>query len=163
VLVAVVVERHDLALEQVVELVGVGGVALRLVVVAALAADRPAVHAVEPLGPPAVEDGEVEDAVHRGLLTGGAGGLQRTARVVQPHVDAARERPTDRHVVVLEEQDAAVEAGVVGQRVDLRIRSWPPWSAGWALPANTSWTGRSGSVRMRSSRSRSRSTSVARL
>jgi hypothetical protein len=57
-------ERDHLALEQVVERVGVPGVLRRLVLaVDGSAVDLPAVRSVVPLHPPAVEHAEVEAAV----------------------------------------------------------------------------------------------------
>src|SRR5436190_4840965 len=63
VLVALIVGRHHLLLEQAVERIGIRGV-LRLRVVDAFAAvDDPAVRAVETLCPPTVADTQVRNAV----------------------------------------------------------------------------------------------------
>ena len=65
VVVALVVARHDLVLEEPVEVLGVGPVLGALVGVRLAAADRPAVVAGPALVPPAVEDADVDDAVLR--------------------------------------------------------------------------------------------------
>src|SRR5690606_26613158 len=117
-LVAAVVERDDLALEEGVQRVCVRRITALVVVVRAPAAYGPAVVALEALLPPAVEDREVEHPVHRGLLAAGPRRLEGTAWVVEPDVDTARQRPPDGHVVVLDEVNAASEALVVGQPVD---------------------------------------------
>ena len=59
--------------------------------------------AVVGLGPPAVEDREVQAAVEHDLLAAGAAGLERAARVVEPDVDALHQVPADVDVVVLDE------------------------------------------------------------
>ena len=77
--VALVVARDHLLLEDAVEVQGVGPVLGPLVGVGLAAADRPAVVAGPALVPPAVEDGQVDDAVGRGLHARRAGRLQRAA------------------------------------------------------------------------------------
>src|SRR5207247_661833 len=57
------------------------------------------------LRPPAVEDGEVEGAVHGRLHARGSARLHGPAGRVQPHVTAAREQASQGHVVVLEVDD----------------------------------------------------------
>ena len=69
-----------------------------------------------------------------------------------------------RDVVVGQEDDAVPDLGVVGEAARCSWISFlPPSSAGCALPAMTSCTGRSGWSRSRLSRSGSRSISVSRL
>ena len=82
-------------------------------------ADGEAVLAVVGLGPPAVEDRQVQAAVEHGLLAARAGGFQRPARIVEPHVDALHQVPADVDVVVFDEHDAAGEPRVVPQVGDL--------------------------------------------
>ena len=77
--------------------------------------DRPAVVAVVPLVPPAVEDREVQAAVERGLHARRAARLVGTQRVVQPDVAAGVERLGHRDVVVGQEHDAVPDLGVVGE------------------------------------------------
>ena len=69
-------------------------------------ADGEAVQAVVGLGPPAVEDRQVQAAVEHHLLAAGAAGLERPPRVVQPDVDALHQVPADVDVVVLDEERA---------------------------------------------------------
>ena len=61
----------------------------------------------------------VERAVGRRLHAARAARLERAARRVEPHVDAAHERARDAHVVVLEEDDAPAQPRVAA-RVDDR-------------------------------------------
>ena len=107
--VALVERRHDLALEQRVERLGVGRVGGGVVVGAGVAVDQPAVVAVVALGPPAVADAQVRHAVHRRLHAARAARLERLARVVQPHVAALHEVVRDVQVVVVDEGEAAAE------------------------------------------------------
>ena len=104
-----VVARHDLLLEDPVEVLGVGPVLGRLVRVRLAAADRPAVVAGPALVPPAVEDADVDDAVRRGLHAARPRRLERPARVVEPDVDAGDEIAGDPDVVVLEDEDPAAQ------------------------------------------------------
>ena len=57
------------------------------------------------LGPPAVEDRAVQPAIQHHLLPAGAARLHRTARHVQPDVDALDEVTAHVDVVVLDEED----------------------------------------------------------
>ena len=92
--------RHDLLLEQPVELLAIGLVGG--------AFDRPADVGRVALRPPAVEHREIQDAVDRGLHAARPRSLERPARSVQPDVTATHHRPGDTHVVVLEEDDATL-------------------------------------------------------
>src|ERR1035437_6592824 len=73
VLVAVVVERHDFLLEEPVQILSVVVVLGAVVGVGLATADGPAVVAAPALVPPAVEHGQVHDAVGRSLHAAGAG------------------------------------------------------------------------------------------
>ena len=115
----------------------------RSVVVLALA-DGPADSRSYRLGPPAVEDREVEPAVAAGLHAAGAAGLHGAARGVQPDVHALHQVAGHAHVVVLEEDDAAAQTGRSRAKCTIwRMSSLPAWSCGWALPAKMICTGRS--------------------
>ena len=103
--------RHDLLLEQVVELLAIGVVGGAL--------DRPADVGRIALGPPAVEHGEVEDAVDGRLHPARPRGLQGAARGVQPDVAAAHHRARNTHVVVLEEDNATLSAWLSPELDDL--------------------------------------------
>ena len=115
VLVGVVEARGHLVLDDVVERVGLDVVAALRVLDPVGGRDGPAVLAVEPLVPPAVEDGEVERPVERGLHARGAAGLERAQRVVEPDVAARVEVQRHRDVVVGQEDDAVAHLGVVGE------------------------------------------------
>ena len=82
-------------------------------------ADREAVRAVVRLGPPAVEDREVERAIQERLLARGPARLLRPARVVQPDVDALHELARDVDVVVLDEHDPVREPFLLRQPDDV--------------------------------------------
>src|ERR1035437_8391626 len=103
--IALVIERHDFLLEDPVDILSVAVVLSALIGVYATAADRPAVVADPALVPPAVEHGQVDNAVAGGLHAARAGRLQRAARVVRPHVHALNHESSDPHVVVLEDED----------------------------------------------------------
>src|ERR1035437_9708498 len=109
VLVAVVVERHDFLFEQPVEVQRIGVVLRPLVRVGLATADGPAVVADPALVPPAVENGQVRDAVARRLHATRPGCLKGTARVVEPDVDALDHEPGYAHVVVLKDEDATAQ------------------------------------------------------
>ena len=119
--VAIVEQRNHLLAQDAVQIGRVAGVGDAVVDVLRALADGKAVGAVEGLGPPAVEDREVQGPVEHGLLAAGAGGLQRPPRIVQPDVDALDQVPADVDVVVLDEDHALGEAGVeaeVGDPLD---------------------------------------------
>ena len=120
---AVVEPGDDLAFEQPIDRLGVVLVLPGLWFQLAAVADRPAVAAVAGLGPPAVEDRAVEAAVQRGFHPAGAGGLHRADGVVEPDVAAGGEHAADVHVVVLEHDHAAAEAGAVGVTIDALCKS----------------------------------------
>ena len=82
-------------------------------------ADGEAVEPVVGLGPPAVEYGQIEAAVEHDLLAAGAGGLERTARIVEPHIDALDQVAADVDVVVLDEDELVAELGVAHHARDL--------------------------------------------
>src|SRR5207244_2351204 len=71
------------------------------------------------LCPPAVEHGEVKAAVEHDLLPAGAGGLQRTARIVEPDIDTLHEMAADVDVIVLNEDELGGELGVAHALGDL--------------------------------------------
>ncbi len=72
-------------------------------------ADDEARFVVRRLVPPAVEDRQVQRAVHRGLHARRPGRLARALGRVQPDVAAGDERARERHVVVGQEEDAAFQ------------------------------------------------------
>ena len=113
--VEVVEARRDALLHEVVERGGLEVVTTVGVGDAVGRGDRPAVLAVVPLVPPAVEDRQVETAVERGLHARRAARLERAQRVVEPHVAAGVEQARHADVVVREEHDAVPDLGVVGE------------------------------------------------
>ena len=82
-------------------------------------ADGEAVEAVVGLGPPAIEDGEVEAAIEDYFLSAGAGGFEGAAGVVEPDVYALDEVTAYVDVVVLDEDELVAEFGVMHHLGDL--------------------------------------------
>ena len=83
--------------------------------------DPPAVLAVVALVPPAIQDGEVDHAIHARFHPRGSRCLQRMDGVVEPHIHAGHEPPRDVQVVALDEQQPSLElllARHVHQRAD---------------------------------------------
>ena len=80
-----------------------------------IVADGEAVGAVVAFAPPAVEDAEVQAAVAAGLHAAGAGGFERTPRIVQPDVAAGNHLPGDVDVVVFHEHQVAGQFAVFAQ------------------------------------------------
>ena len=109
--VARVVQRHHFFFERVEHRGGIERVA-PLGVLRIGAGNAPAVVLVEALGPPAVENADVEPAVDGGLDAGGAAGLERRHRIVEPDVDAGHQPARQLQVVVLEEHHVAGELRV---------------------------------------------------
>jgi hypothetical protein len=72
-----------------------------------VAGDRPPVRPVVRLGPPAVEDAELERPVERRLHPARPAGLHRPPGQVHPDVAAGDEVTTDLEVVVLDEDDSS--------------------------------------------------------
>src|SRR5205807_176481 len=97
---------HDLALQEPVQTLRLSYVIHVLPVEGRARWDRPA--QLRPVGlvPPAVEDAHVERAVGARLHATGAARLEESARIVEPHVGAVHEVPSEGYVVVLEEYDA---------------------------------------------------------
>ena len=82
-------------------------------------ANGEAVLAVEAFAPPAVEDAEVQAAVAAGLHAAGAAGFERAPRIIQPHIAAADHLAGDVDIVVLDEDEAALEFAVFAEVNDL--------------------------------------------
>src|SRR5207249_936577 len=118
-LVALVKKRNDLVGQGFVKAGAVLAVLLLDRVGMRIFADRKTVGAVVALPPPAVEDAEVEAAMSAGFHAAGAGGLQRTARGVEPDVAAGHHLPGDVHVVVLDEDEVSLEIAVFAEVDDV--------------------------------------------
>ena len=118
-LVALIEERNELVAENAVEVFAVAAVVEVQVGVDAALADGEAVEAVVGLGPPAIEHGEIEAAVENHLLPAGAGGFERTARIVEPDIDALDQMAADVDVVILHEDEFVAELGVAHHLGDL--------------------------------------------
>ncbi len=110
--VALIVERNHFIAEDAIQVFAVALVVHIHVGVGSAVADGEPVEPVVGFSPPAVEDGEIEAAVEHDFLSAGAGGLERTARVVEPHIDALDQVAADVDVVVLDEDKLVAEPGV---------------------------------------------------
>src|SRR5690606_27096461 len=117
--IAAIVQRHDLALEQVVHRVGLILVRRGALLLRGLEPPAVAVALFPALDPPAVEDREVRDTVRRGLHAAGAGRLERVTWVVHPHIDAGHEVLRKAHLVILDERNASTEPRIPRLKVDL--------------------------------------------
>ncbi len=118
-LIALEVAGDDLLREHFVEVGAVEAVLFLHVVHVGVFADGEAVGAVVGLAPPTVEDAEVEAPVAGGLHPAGARGLQRPPRRVEPHVAARGHRPCHMHVVVLDEDQVALQLAVLAEVDDV--------------------------------------------
>ena len=87
--------------------------------VSSAGSDGEAIQSVVRLGPPAVQDGEIEAAVQDHFLTARAGRLERPPGIVQPHVDALHEVASDINVVVFDKYKFVGELFVAHQLRDL--------------------------------------------
>ena len=119
VLIAIVVERNDLVLQHVVQAGGVPPVLLLDIHVRGAVSNGEAVQTVVSLGPPPVEHRAVEPTIQQHLLSAGAAGLLRTARVVQPDVDALDQVSAHVDVVVLDEHHPVAQLRGLGGVVNV--------------------------------------------
>ena len=108
-------------------------------------ADGEAVGAVVAFAPPAVEDAQIEAAVDAGLHAAGAGGLERPAGGVEPHVAAGDHLAGDVHVIVLEKHQVPLQVAVFAQVNDVLDVALAVIVARVGLAGKMNWTGRSGS------------------
>ena len=103
VLVLIVVKRHHFGFQDVIQRLEVALVLFGGRHVAHAVADGEPVEPVVGLGPPAVEDGQVEAAVEQHLLPAGSARLLRPARGIEPHVHTLHQMASHVDVVVLDE------------------------------------------------------------
>src|SRR5262245_38569942 len=100
---------HHVLFEKTIEGGGVRGINGVVVVARLAAVDYPAIGSGVTLGPPAIGNAQVRDAIHRRLHPAGAAGLERLARIVQPHVTTLRQKMCDMEVVVVDKRHTAAE------------------------------------------------------
>ena len=112
--VEVVVRRSNLVFYRGIDGCGIQLVLVLLVVVCALERKGPSGVFLITLDPPSVKHGEVHDAVHGGLLSGSSGSLERTGRVVEPHIHTLDEPLGQTYVVAGHEDYAAEEPLLLG-------------------------------------------------
>ena len=106
---AVVVFRHDLLLDGVVNHLGVKLVLIALIGERAFHGQHPSRALLVAFDPPSVEYRELEHAVHDALLARRARRFERTGRGVEPYVHALHHAAGQLHVVILQEEDLAYE------------------------------------------------------
>src|SRR5450759_2854169 len=110
-IVLVVVERYDLVFQHPVQRLDIASILLDHVNVTDAVADGESVEPVVGLGPPAVENRQIETAVQQYLLAAGAASFLRPARGIEPHVHTLDHVAGDVDVVVLDEDDARTQLG----------------------------------------------------
>src|SRR4030095_12699940 len=81
-------------------------------------ANGPAVAAVVPFAPPAVEDAQVDSATGGSLHSAGSARLERTQWMVQPKIDTLHQAARDVAVVVLQKDDAIFQTSFVTELVN---------------------------------------------
>ncbi len=122
--IAVVVERHNLLLQQPVERLAVHlvlGIPIAILDLAkGPAIGRPAaVSRVVRLGPPTIQHAQVGHPVHGRLHATGAAGFIGTAGIVQPHVHPLHQEAGHVQTIVLQEGDAPAEFRILCVLVNL--------------------------------------------
>src|SRR5262245_7584138 len=85
----------------------------------AVGADRKTVRAIIAFAPPAIEDAQVQAAVAAGFLAAGTGGFERAARVVQPYVATGNHLARNVHIVILDEDEVALQLAVFAEMDDM--------------------------------------------
>ena len=163
--VPLVVGGDQLLLQDAVQVLDVGPVLGPLVGIGLAAADRPAVVAdVQPSSHQPSRTLTLTTPFAAAFMPDVPDASSGRRGLFEPDVDALDQEPGDPDVVVLEDEDPPAErrAARPGEDV-LDHAAGPGRSAGWALPAKMSWTGRSASQTSRASRSRSVKSSAARL
>src|SRR5579885_339099 len=132
--VALEVQRDDLILKQGVEREAIGLVLRVLIVVLALLADGPAILPVVALGPPAIQNATVRQAVQRSLLSACSAGLMGTDWIIQPQVSSRNQVAGHIDVVVLQKGHLAPEGVAARELVDLLDQSFARLVGGMRLP-----------------------------
>src|ERR1700741_2032336 len=107
--IAMVVERNHFFAKSTHEIFSVARVMDVHVRMRSADTNGEAVHAVIRLGPPAVENGEVEAAIEHGFLAAGARSLLRPARIVEPHINALHEMASNVDVIVFDKHELVAE------------------------------------------------------
>ena len=97
--VAVVVERGNLAFQQVQQLIGLFMVAVIGIKMRLMRRNSPAILAVITLGPPAIQHTEIDHTVHTGLLSGCTAGLERIFRCIQPDIHTGHQLAAQSQVI----------------------------------------------------------------
>ena len=108
-LVLLIIERHDLMLEQRIDCSCVKLILIALVLVGTLLRECPTGTLTIAFNPPTVKHGEVDHTVHLSLLTGCTRCFERTGRRVHPDVHTRNQATGQLHIVVLEEDNLTKE------------------------------------------------------
>src|SRR5689334_12211043 len=86
--------------------------------------DGEAVQAVVGLGPPSIENRQIETSVEHYLLAACSGSLQRTAWIIQPDVDTLHEMTANIDIVVFDEDKFVAELTMLCQLGDFLQNSF---------------------------------------
>ena len=134
VVVAIVVLGNHLVAEDLQQRLRVAAILHRLVHMHPACANGESVRAIERLGPPAIENRQVEGPVEHHLLSRRARGLERPPGIVQPDIDPLHQVPGEVDVVVVEEHHPAPEPLVLRDLEDPLQNLLPEFIGGVRLP-----------------------------
>jgi len=112
---AVVVERYDLGLQDLVERLGVEGILVVVVIMPVRGPELPSILSVVPLHPPPVQNGQVQGAVYGRLHPRCSAGFHWGTGVVGPYVAALHHVAGNFGLIVLEKEDVSPQFGRAGQ------------------------------------------------
>ena len=113
--VFLIVQRHYLFLKNAIEFLCVSGVA----VVASISVKGPAVLAVEPLDPPAIQNAQLGRSIYLCLHSASTAGLEGWKGIVQPEVHSLNQVLSDLLIIVFNKGNAAAKGLVFGSVEDL--------------------------------------------
>src|SRR4026208_1968650 len=83
-----------------------------------LCANSPAIAAVVPFAPPAIQYAQIDSTIRSSLHSAGSTRLQGTQRMVQPEIDTLHQAARDVAVVVLQKNDAIFQTSFVAKSIN---------------------------------------------
>src|SRR4029453_7508519 len=125
-----VIERKDLVLEQLIKTARVHFILKFRGAIVDFCTNSPAIAAVVPFAPPAIEHAQIDSAIRSSLHSAGSARLQRAQRMVQPKIDTLPETARNVAVVVLQKNDAIFQASFTAESVnflDQRFAGFIAW------------------------------------
>src|SRR6185369_2103761 len=81
--------------------------------------DGPTIVAVIAFVPPAIQDADIQRAIHACFLAARSASLEWRSRIVHPNIDALSKEMRGMNLIVLDERNVSGHAVVGGQRIDL--------------------------------------------